>query len=116
MGEHHVKNSWEVETCPVCGKDFLPASQHGWKIGEGTKEQLVCTYPCQRAWEKASEKKKATMRKPKRKRNAVRVIETGEIFESVAACAEHFNTSKTCIYKCFRGGTYNKLHMERVVG
>lgn len=115
MGEKFNRTLWDMVTCPVCGEDFLPAPQHGWKIGEGKKAELVCTYSCQRKWEKASEKQRETMRKPKRKRIAVRVIETGEVFESVAACAEHFNTSKTCIYKCFRGLTYNNLHMERVV-
>lgn len=115
MGEHHTKTAWELTMCPVCGKNFLPAAQHGWKIGEGSKERLVCTYSCQRKYEKASEKKKTTILEVKRNRQAVRVVETGEVFESVEACANHFNTSKTCIYKCFRGGTYKKMHIERVM-
>lgn len=31
--------------CPVCGKNFIPAPLHAWKL-YGTKRR-VCTYTCQ---------------------------------------------------------------------
>lgn len=67
MGE--PTNWWELPltVCPVCGKEFAPAPEHAWKIGAALyrpidtrsgsmgkqwKVELVCSYHCQRAWEK----------------------------------------------------------------
>lgn len=44
-----------LERCPICGKGFAPAPEHGWKINNG--ETLVCSYTCMRAWEREQEKK-----------------------------------------------------------
>lgn len=48
-----------LRTCPVCGKQFIPAPQHAWKIGEVEwRPELVCTYSCMRTWEKLPKTKK----------------------------------------------------------
>lgn len=39
--------------CPVCGKLFVCRSDHVYKIREHYKWRKVCTWGCQRAWEKA---------------------------------------------------------------
>lgn len=44
---------WVMRTCPICGKEFLPAAQHSWKIGNHEwRKELVCSYTCMRKWEK----------------------------------------------------------------
>ena len=45
------------QKCPVCGKKFIPAPEHYWKIGTGpngidTRTKNVCSYSCMRVWEK----------------------------------------------------------------
>lgn len=41
-----------MRTCPICGKRFLPAPQHSWKInGKHGGGELVCRYSCMRKWE-----------------------------------------------------------------
>lgn len=103
---------WEMRKCPVCGKKFLPAGQHGYKIGNAeTTEKLVCTYTCMRKWEREQEEKS----KKKHKGKPVRIVETGETFKSVVECAAHLNTYPANLYKCIsRGITYNGYHIERV--
>lgn len=49
--------------CPICGKNFIPAPYHYWKINSTTAQSLdgdpitfgtlVCTYTCMRKWEKS---------------------------------------------------------------
>lgn len=48
--------------CPICGKNFIPAPYHYWRIGSEAEDDLinkrypgtlVCTYSCMRKWEKA---------------------------------------------------------------
>lgn len=41
-----------IATCPVCGKKYVPAAQHIYKIGH----HCVCSWGCQRKVEKAKEK------------------------------------------------------------
>lgn len=42
----------EVKTCPVCGKTFVPAPFHAYRIGNAYSAP-VCSYTCARAAEKA---------------------------------------------------------------
>lgn len=54
-----------LKTCPICGKQFSPASEHAWLIGSeytyDTSRECrnipVCTYSCMRKWEKDQEEK-----------------------------------------------------------
>ena len=47
--------------CPICGKNFIPAPYHSWKVGTCDihndrpewRLKLVCSYSCMRKWEKA---------------------------------------------------------------
>jgi C4-type Zn-finger protein len=43
--------------CPVCGKVFIPAPEHIYKIGK-FKDKLVCSYGCRCKWEKENAPKK----------------------------------------------------------
>lgn len=50
----------KTSTCPICGKHFVPAPEHMWKIGnwcdiEEIRVQKVCSYTCMRKWEKEQE-------------------------------------------------------------
>lgn len=41
--------------CKMCGKEFIPAPEHRWEIGEHgfeTRDIPVCSYTCMRKWEK----------------------------------------------------------------
>lgn len=44
--------------CPVCGKLFVPAPMHVYKVGGLKRGNLVCSWGCVRASEKAKEAKK----------------------------------------------------------
>jgi hypothetical protein len=103
---------WAMQKCPVCGKEFLPAGLHSYKIGTAASQQkLVCTYTCQCKWEREQEEKK----KKRRKGKLVRIVETGETFKSVIECAKYLNAPPENLYKCInRGLTYNGYHIERV--
>ena len=108
MNEHYTKF-----VCPVCGKVFYPAVSElwGWKIGETCRPKLVCSYKCQREWENKPRKKSRI----NRKRVAVKIVETGEIFECIEDCANKFDVSASWLSKCLRTGrAYNGIHIERV--
>lgn len=47
--------------CPVCGKNYIPAPLHVYKIKNGT--MLVCSWSCLRAYEKEHEKRKEYRRR-----------------------------------------------------
>ena len=48
-----------LDVCPICGKGFVPAVEHYWKIGSyscfDVRNTPVCSYTCMRAWEKEQE-------------------------------------------------------------
>lgn len=61
--EDYLKLHNGLVTCPICGKKFIPAPEHAWKIGkinlfknensnQEDRNKLVCTYSCMRKWEK----------------------------------------------------------------
>lgn len=105
---------WVMEKCPVCGKEFLPAGLHSYRIGTNTKPKLVCTYTCQRKWEQEQEKKKK--RNKMRKGKLIRIVETGQTFKSVVECAEYLNVPTSELYRRIRtGALYKGYHMERVI-
>ena len=51
-----------VFTCPVCGKKYVPAGQHVYKIDD----HFVCSWGCQRKAEKEKEARKAERKKKKK--------------------------------------------------
>lgn len=107
-----MAEQWVMKKCPVCGKEFLPAGLHSYKIGTNSCHlKLVCTYTCQRKWEQEQEEK----RKKKRKGKLIRIVETGETFKSVVECAKHLNAPPENLYRCIKSGkTYKGYHIERV--
>ena len=106
---------WVMRTCPVCKEEFLPAGQHSWMIGDiPSKQELVCTYPCMRKWETDPSRKKKK-RCTNGKKIKVRVIETGEVFDSMQECAEALGASATTVHRClYKHRSYNGLHIEKV--
>ncbi|MBQ8649154.1 MAG: hypothetical protein IJ470_03700 [Clostridia bacterium] len=51
--------------CPICGKEFIPAPYHAYKIYQkGYK--LVCTYGCMRKWERQEENKNKKQQRRKK--------------------------------------------------
>lgn len=64
--EYYQKFCLPIE-CPICGKKFIPAPEHYWKIGtsaEGidTRTKNVCSYSCMRKWEKEQLEKRKIRR------------------------------------------------------
>ena len=109
---------WVMLTCPICGKEFLPAGQHAYKIGKTRwKQQLVCSYTCQRKWEKNPKIKlveNAGCRCNHRK--DVRIIETGETFSTIRDCAKHLGVSESSVYRAiYKDREVKGLHIEEVV-
>ena len=57
--------------CPMCGKQFIPAIEHYWMIGDywtEVRDDPVCSYSCMRKWEK----QEAFKNKDKRSRRSDR--------------------------------------------
>ena len=111
-----VYASWVMRTCPICKKEFLPAGQHGWKIGDSPSyEEPVCSYTCQRKWEK--NRKKAPKHNPYGfgMAKAVRIVETGEKFRTITECAKHLGVSSSVVSYCLHHGkVYKGMHIEKV--
>ncbi len=51
-----VSENIKERVCPVCGKNFVPAALHIYKV---KYNQLVCSYNCRCKYEKSEELKKA---------------------------------------------------------
>ena len=84
----------------------------GWLIGTGKITKPVCSYTCQRKWERNP----ALKINPLRKKVKIRIVETGEEFNSIAECVRHLNGTKSVIYRCIeQKKVYKGLHIERVV-
>ena len=99
--------------CPICEKMFSPAPEHSYKIGEGIKCQLVCSYTCERKWEKDPKKPKKECTNGQK--IPVRVIETGKEYDSITKCANALKVSNSAIYHCiYYGKTAKGLHVEMV--
>lgn len=99
--------------CPVCEKMFTPASEHSYKIGKGIKCQLVCSYTCERNWEKNPKRPKKVCNNGSK--IAVKVLETGKQYDSITKCAKALKVSNTTIYHCiYYGKTHKGLHIVKV--
>lgn len=114
MGVVTVGEAYAKHICPICGKKFFPEYDMFWvyRIG-GYKYQLVCSYTCMRKWQLNPK----SMSKPKKERRKIRIVETGEVFNSTMECAEFFNTTRQAIYNSFHksNGKYKGFHLERVI-
>lgn len=67
----------QTETCPICGKAFVPAVEHMWKIGGWgnlgeRRYTVVCSYTCMRKWEKEQEASDKAKKKRHRREYASR--------------------------------------------
>lgn len=112
---YHSENEGRM-TCPVCGKKFDPAPEHAYHI-KRSHRNFVCSYSCMRKWEKGEVKKLRPQEvKPESKRyKAVRVVETGEIFNNAKECANHLNAALSCVYRALQiGATCHGFHIEAV--
>lgn len=58
---------WEhiaVKKCPVCGREYVPAPEHSYKVyleckkGTGHYKTPVCSYGCMRKHQREKEEKK----------------------------------------------------------
>lgn len=60
MREYRVECArWQMRSCPVCGKEFLPAPQHVYKVDIKRGDiRYVCSYHCVRAHEKEKNRRK----------------------------------------------------------
>ena len=112
-----VSDNKEQITCPVCGKKFKPAEEHIYHIGK-RHNKLVCTYTCMRKWQRGEVKELSPHRREKKKNvkyGAVRIIETGEIFETIRECAAYLNRQTGNVYQSIiTGGGCNGCHIEEV--
>lgn len=112
MGNFAMNNKSNKIICPVCGKEFSPAPEHSYHLDN--KEKLVCSYNCERQWEK-NQKPQRSERSSRKAGVAIRFVETGEEFKSIAECAEHLNTACSIINHCIKNGyLYKGIHIERV--
>ena len=66
MSNQYEEQLKKTSTCPICGKKFVPAPEHAWKIGsyntytaesDDGRRKHVCSYSCMRKWEKEQEEK-----------------------------------------------------------
>lgn len=73
MSYSYYESLKKTEICPICGKHFIPAVEHMWKIGgwshiEDGRTEKVCSYTCMRKWEK--EKINGDRQRRRARRNA----------------------------------------------
>ena len=103
--------------CPVCGEWFKPAEEHSYYIRKNQKK-LVCSYTCMRKWEKGEAKKLFPQSRGKRtskRYDAVRVVETGEIFGSIKECAIELKTTYSSVRQAITTGCHCRgFHIEEV--
>ncbi len=100
-------------TCPICKKKFYPIDIQGWGYRIGGNK-MVCSYPCQRKWETDPDRENKL--NPTRRRVPVRIVETGEVFNSVIECAARLNANGSLLSRYIRNNkAYKGLHIERVV-
>lgn len=65
--------------CPICGKRFVPAPFHRYKLLIGTKEKLVCTYSCMsRGLREKEEAHRERIAAATARRRAARIIKNKE--------------------------------------
>lgn len=57
----YTKSQLTVETCPICGKEYVPAPEHVYHVP--ARKARVCSYKCMLEAEKRHE---ATKKKPGR--------------------------------------------------
>lgn len=50
------ENKSGIKICPICGKKFIPAVNHIYKVYVGRTYKKVCSWSCQRKWEKQNDK------------------------------------------------------------
>lgn len=50
------ENNSGVKICPVCGKKFIPAVNHIYKVYIDRRYRKACSWSCQRKWEKRNDK------------------------------------------------------------
>lgn len=77
MADLYYESLKKTSTCPVCGKKFVPAVEHMWKIGcwgniGEFRHVRVCSYSCMRNWEKEQEAKDKNKKKRHRREYASR--------------------------------------------
>lgn len=102
------------KTCPVCGKEFLPAPEHSYFV-DNNKQKLVCSYTCVRKREKELEAQCSTRSICTKDGISVRLVETGEEFKSISECARHLNTARSIINHCVKNGyPFKGIHIERI--
>lgn len=47
------KDVWlNPRPCPICGKSFIPAVMHTYKIFDDGRFKNVCSHKCARVWDK----------------------------------------------------------------
>lgn len=108
-----MDENYKATACPQCGKKFYP-KRYLMKWGYlNPKGEPVCSYSCQRA----SEKNPKYSNNKQRILVPVRIVETGEEFDSISKCAAHLNVQPSNLYYCIhKGREYRGLHIERVTG
>lgn len=98
--------------CPVCGKMFKPAPEHAYYITKN-RRNLCCSYSCMREWEK--NKTALPIERREKKRIPVRIVETGETFPSIKACAKHLDTVCSNVNRAVQYGYVCKgYHLQEV--
>ena len=65
--------------CPICGKAFVPAPFHRYKLLIGSRERLVCTYSCMsRGLREKEEAHRARIEAAVARRRAAKIIKSEE--------------------------------------
>lgn len=50
--KNNIAQVFEIYSCPVCGKNFIPAPEHVYRIRKNKNYVLVCSWRCVRSHEK----------------------------------------------------------------
>lgn len=52
MDGSRIRSYITLSECPICGKRFIPAPEHIYKIPNGGSYKYVCSWGCQRKYER----------------------------------------------------------------
>ena len=67
---HNPESLNFTRECPICGKKFIPGSEHVYRDKTDPYKHFVCSYPCMRESERRQEERRSRMvRRRKRKQN-----------------------------------------------
>ena len=105
-------NEWHESTCPVCGKNFIPAPMHAYK----QDGRLFCSWTCLNKYRNNSVYNDVNTQIVKLDADGNEIERYDDIYDAVAKTGKSIYTIKSLIYggHALRNGTtFKKVFNEK---